>query len=50
MNTEKIKKRKTVRIILLLFVLFVIVSPLSIYGLMKTGLINLINGEITVSI
>ena len=50
MNTEKIKKRKTVRIILLLFVLFVIASPFSIYGLMKIGLINFINGEITVSI
>lgn len=50
MITEKIKKRKTVRIILLLLVLFVIASPLLIYGLMKTGLINFINGEITVSI
>ncbi len=50
MITEKIKKRKTVKIILLLLVLFVIASPLSIYGLMKTGLINLINGEIKIRI
>lgn len=38
------------RVIIIVIILFIIALPLSIYGLMKTGLINLINGEITVSI
>ena len=38
------------RVIIIVAILFIIALPLSIYCLMKTGLINFINGEITVSI
>lgn len=38
------------RVIIIVAILFIIALPLSIYCLMKVGLINFINGEITVSI
>lgn len=38
------------RVIIIVAILLIIALPLSIYCLMKVGLINFINGEITVSI